>query len=89
MFNDYIKKKSLSHGFSVGINNITQTKISKWRINKVKDYKIDDIDRFIEHLQSNNLTIVDWDNAWFQVQLSSLDDVERLYQSTLSYQNKG
>lgn len=85
----YVKKEKLSHGFKVGINNITITKIQKWRIGKVQDFRVHDLDDFITHLQNNTLTIVDWDNAWFQVQLSTLDDVERLYQSTLSYQNKG
>ena len=84
----YVKKEDLSHGFKVGTNNITITKIQKWRIGKILDYRVNDLDDFIEHLQNNSLTIVDWDNAWFKVQLRSLDDVERLYKSTLSYQNK-
>jgi len=84
----YVKKEDLSHGFKVGTNNITLKKVEKWRVGKVKEYSINDIDDFITHLQNNSLIIVDWDNAWIKVQLSTLEDVERLYKSALSYQNK-
>lgn len=77
----------LSHNINVGLNNFTCKKLVKWRIGKVKEYEIKDIDNLVEYLQDLNFIVVDWDNGWIKVMINNELDLNKFYNSILSYSN--
>ena len=75
----------ISHGFNIGINNITKTKIEKWRYNKTRNYKITDMSVLVLFLEQNNIKIQSYDALWFKVLIDSESDLNKLYNLCLIF----
>lgn len=75
----------ISHGFNIGINNITKTKIEKWRYNKTKNYKITDMSELVLFLEQNKIKIQSYDVLWFKVLIDSESDLNKLYNLCLIF----
>ena len=75
----------LSHGFNIGINNITKTKLEKWRFNKTKNYKISDMSELVLFLEHNDIKIQSYGVLWFKVLINSESDLNKLYNLCLIF----
>lgn len=71
--------KSLSHGFQIGINNVTSTKIIKWRGVDVSNWN-----DFINYLKLN-FDIPSFGCNWFKVKIFSDKHLNWFYLSVLRY----
>lgn len=75
----------LSHGFNIGINNISKTKLEKWRFNKTVNYKISDMSELVLFLEQNDIKIQSYDVLWFKVLINSEYDLNKLYNLCLIF----
>ncbi|WP_028830201.1 hypothetical protein [Proteocatella sphenisci] len=71
---------NLCHGFSVGYNNITGTKIMKWRGCEVRDFT-----KFVDYLVGIGFKIIGVGDNYFKVLLLSDKQVNFFYYKVIEY----
>ncbi|MHB8077249.1 hypothetical protein [Desulfosporosinus fructosivorans] len=74
--------QKLSHGFSCGVNNITITKILKWRNSRDIGWKA-----FLWYI-ADYATIVDFGENWFKVHIVSDKQLNFFYNKVIEYQSE-
>jgi hypothetical protein len=75
----------LSHNFIVGINNVTISKIERWRYKKVLNHIIDDVNLFVQFLNDYDIEIISYDVAWIKVNIKDENDLSRFYQKCIEF----
>lgn len=72
--------QKLSHGFSYGVNNITITKISKWKNSRDINWKA-----FLWYI-ADYATIVDFGENWLKVNIVSDKQLNFFYNKVIDYE---
>ncbi|MBU3177652.1 hypothetical protein KPL47_15060 [Clostridium estertheticum] len=70
----------LSHGFMVGVNNVTYTKCIKWcngSINKEMDF-------IVVKARESGFEVVSFDTTWLKIIINNDDDVNKFYNLVLT-----
>lgn len=75
----------LSHNFIVGINNVTISKIERWRYKKALNHIIDDVNVFVQFLNDYDIEIISYDVAWIKVKIKDENDLSRFYQKCIEF----
>jgi len=75
----------LSHNFIVGINNVTISKIERWRYKKALNHIIDDVNVFVQFLNDYDIEIISYDVAWIKVNIKDENDLSRFYKKCIEF----
>lgn len=75
----------LSHNFIVGINNVTISKIERWRYKKVLNHIINDVNLFVQFLNDYDIEIISYDVAWIKVNIKDENDLSRFYKKCIEF----
>lgn len=73
------EREMLEHNFKKGVNNITYTKICKWRNEKINDWYA-----FLWYIADYS-KIIDFDHNWFKVYIVSNKQLNFFYDMVIKY----